>query len=67
MGAGEGPILFNNVDCTKDHSALYQCVHPLSIGIHNCRREETAGVVCLNNILPSPTSTTMYSSTLESR
>ena len=46
--AGDGPILLDNVTCNKSHLNLSQCVHPLNIGIHDCERDNTAGVICLN-------------------
>ena len=46
LGAGEGPILLTRVACNNNHSKLSQCVHPNDIGIHNCHRNNTAGVVC---------------------
>ena len=32
--------------CNNSHSNLSQCVHPNDIGIHDCNRNNTAGVVC---------------------
>ena len=58
MGAGDGPILLTNVACTEEHSTLFQCIHLLSIGIHNCYPDKTAGVRCLGGSHPSPTSAT---------
>ena len=46
--AGDGPILLDNVACNKSHLNLSQCVHPLNIGIHECEKNNTAGVICLN-------------------
>ena len=46
FGAGKGPILFDNVICNKTHSELSQCVDLQTIGLHNCDRDSTAGVVC---------------------
>ena len=48
FGAGMGPILLDNVTCDQSHSELFQCVHHLDIGIHNCDRENVAGVICPN-------------------
>ena len=48
FGAGVGPILLDNVTCDRSHSDLLQCVHPQDIGIHNCNRENVAGVICPN-------------------
>ena len=44
--AGDGPILLNNVACNKSHLNLFQCVHPQSIGIHECEEDNNAGVIC---------------------
>lgn len=41
-----GPILLDNVTCSQSHLELLECVHRLEIGIHNCDRENVAGVVC---------------------
>jgi hypothetical protein len=46
FGAGMGPILLDNVNCDQSHSTLLQCVHPQDIGIHDCDRENVAGVIC---------------------
>ena len=47
-------MLLNNVNCNKSHSRLFQCVHPLSIGIHNyCSQDSTAGVKCVASVRPS--------------
>ena len=47
FGAGEGPILLENVTCNKSHSNLSQCVDlRYNIGIlSDC--EHTAGVICV--------------------
>ena len=45
-GAGKGPILLARVACNNCHSNLSQCVHPNDIGIHDCNRDNTAGVIC---------------------
>ena len=52
-----GPILLDNVTCNPNHSELLQCVHPLDIGIHDCDKEDVAGVIC-----PSTTATTTAAS-----
>ena len=49
FGAGEGPVLLSNVECNKNHSELFQCVHPEQIGLHNCDAENAIGVVCPND------------------
>ena len=46
FGAGMGPILLDNVTCDQSHLKLLQCVHPQNIGIHDCDRENVAGVIC---------------------
>ena len=48
FGAGMGPILLDNVTCNQSHLELLQCVHPLDIGVHDCDRENVAGVICLS-------------------
>ena len=46
FGVGKGPILFDNVTCNQTHSELSQCVDLQTIGLHNCDRDNTAGVIC---------------------
>ena len=65
FGTGMGPILQDNVTCNQSHTELLQCVHPLDIGVHNCDRENVAGVICPNvsattttNTPPTPNTTT---------
>ena len=54
--AGDNPMLLNNVNCNQNHSRIFQCIHPLSIGIHNyCSQDSTAGVKCQMAIYPSTT------------
>ena len=48
FGAGMGPILLDNVTCDQSLLELLQCVHPQAIGIHDCDRENVAGVICPN-------------------
>ena len=43
--------------CNKSHSNLSQCVHPQSIGIHECEEINTAGVICLKI---TPTAVTKF-------
>ena len=57
FGAGMGPILLDNVACDQSHSGLLQCVHPQDIGIHDCDRENVAGVICPNVSTTTITST----------
>ena len=64
---GEGPVFFRNITCDYTHSELFQCVHPLSIGLHECDSpDKRAGVICPE--LASPSTTTIspsISSTLQ--
>ena len=53
-----GPILLDNVTCDQRHSELLQCVPPLGIGIHDCNRENVAGVICPNKVISTITTTT---------
>ena len=62
LGPGEGPILLSNVNCNQNHSQLSQCVHPLSIDIHNCHQNSTAGVTCLGGTYSSITDITSRTS-----
>ena len=48
FGTGMGPILLGSVTCNQSHLELLQCVHPLDIGVHECGRENVAGVICPN-------------------
>ena len=53
FGAGEGPILLENVRCNQSHSTLSQCVDLRLIGglISDC--ECTAGVICVGEDMMS--------------
>ena len=68
FGVGMGPILLDNVICDQNHSELFQCVHPQLIGIHDCDRENVAGVICpgpaITTITDMPHSTTLFLTTL---
>ena len=46
FGSGWGPVLLNNVSCNPSYTHLSQCIHQLSIGIHECTRDSIAGVIC---------------------
>ena len=47
FGVEAGPPLLFNVTCNHTHSELSQCVHPDSIGLHDCvSQDERAGVTC---------------------
>ena len=47
LGVGEGPTLLFNVTCNHTHLNLSQCVHPESIGLHDCiSQDKKAGVIC---------------------
>ena len=48
FGTGMGPILLDNVTCNQSHLELLECVHPQNIGVHDCDRENVAGVICPN-------------------
>ena len=43
---GSGSILFDNVHCTGNEVSIFFCSRN-SIGSHNCRHSQDAGVVCL--------------------
>ena len=66
FGAGMGPILLDNVTCDRNHlpMVLLQCVHPADIGIHNCGRENVAGVICPNMTIAIFTTIDIPSTTL---
>ena len=65
FGAGEGPILLENVTCNKSHSNLSQCVdlrHNIGI-LSDC--EHTAGVICVGEDKSTSTElTVLYSTTI---
>ena len=63
------PIMFNNIACNEAHSTLLQCFDSDSIGVYDCGRNNTAGVICelptLDNIktlLPITTSVSLHHS-----
>ena len=45
FGGGTGPILMDDVDCSKDDTSLFDCQHE-EWGAHNCDHSEDVGVVC---------------------
>ena len=52
FGAGDGPILLENLWCSEEHSNLSQCVDFMYIGgRHHC--EHTAGVICMDEVMMS--------------
>jgi hypothetical protein len=57
FGTGMGPILLDNITCDQSHSELLQCMHPIYIGIHDCDRENAAGVICPNLSIVMSTTT----------
>ena len=46
FGRGNGPIYFNNVECTGTETQLSQCIHN-GVGVHDCSHYEDAGVICM--------------------
>ena len=46
FGRGDGPIYFDNVECTGTETQLSQCIHN-GVGVHNCGHYEDAGVICI--------------------
>ena len=58
FGSGQGPVLLNDVTCSSSYTHLSQCVHSLSIGIHECTSDSIAGVTCPKVITFSAKSTT---------
>lgn len=45
FGLGSNPIHLDDVSCFGNESHLANCSHS-GVGIHNCARNEDAGVVC---------------------
>uniref|UniRef100_A0A8C4X7S2 Neurotrypsin n=1 Tax=Erpetoichthys calabaricus TaxID=27687 RepID=A0A8C4X7S2_ERPCA len=45
FGEGKGPIHLDNVKCAGNEEFLADCIKQ-SIGMHNCRHSEDAGVIC---------------------
>ena len=47
FGAGSGPILLDDIQCTGNETSLLQCSHG-GIRNHNCVHHEDASVSCFN-------------------
>ena len=45
VAAGTGTIFLDNVECTGNENALYNCPNQ-GIGNHNCVHSEDVGVTC---------------------
>ncbi|NXC23437.1 DMBT1 protein, partial [Campylorhamphus procurvoides] len=56
FGVGSGRIFLDDVQCRGDEPSLQMCRHN-TWGVHNCRHEEDASVICAGSLLypcPSP-------------
>ena len=46
FGSGSGPYHLDSVHCSGSESSLLSCRRSYSIGVHNCRPGNEAGVKC---------------------
>ena len=47
FGRGSGPYQLDNVYCSGSEPSLLSCSRGYSIGVHNCRPGNEAGVKCV--------------------
>ena len=53
FGSGSGPYHLANVYCSGSESSLLSCYRGYSIGVHNCRPGNEAGVKCASKCVVS--------------
>ena len=54
FGSGSGPYQLDNVYCSGTESSLLSCNRRYSIGVHDCRPGNEAGVKCFTGEFAVP-------------
>ena len=60
FGSGSGPYHLDDVHCSGSESSLLSCSRGYSIGVHNCRPGNEAGVNCCKCRIPTCTENIIF-------